>query len=141
MDQMTATSDQSDKGETLVLNFAERLGTLLLLFQPVMHDAEEFWSPGKPPAVVLLGNLGRAFATGFQTLSARDRKTVAEQVEDGMTGGTDYFGTAVATGFVEALIHNAEANGIWPEVEATLGPLSRSFATAYRNDPVHLPPP
>ncbi len=140
MDQMTATLGQSNEGETLALNFAERLGTLLLLFQPVMHNAEEFWFPDKPPAVVLLGNLGTAFATGFRTLSAHDRKTVAEQVKNGMTGEADYAGTAVATGLIEALIHDAEASGTWPEIEATLGSLSRSFATAYHNDPVHLPP-
>lgn len=140
MDQITATLDQSNECETLALNFAERLGALLSLFQPVMHAAEEFWSPGKPPAVVLLGNLGGAFAAGFQTLSARDRQTVAEQIEGGMTGGADHLGTAVATGFIEALIHNAEADDIWLEVEATLGPLSRNFSNAYRNDLVHLPP-
>lgn len=139
MDQLASTSGKSDEGETFALSFAERLGKLLSLFQPVMHDTEEFWFPGKPPAVVLLGNLGGAFAIGFRTLSVRDRRTVAERVEDGMTGGADYLGTAVATGFMEALIHKAEADDIWPEVEATLGPLSRNFAAAYRNDPVHLP--
>ncbi len=113
---------------------------LLPLFRPVMHDAEEFWSPDKPPAVVLLGGLGDAFAAGFQTLSARDRNAVAEWLEDAMTGGADHLGTAVATGFIEALIHKAESNGIWPEVEAVLGPLSQDFAAAYRNDPFHLAP-
>ncbi len=113
---------------------------LLPLFQPTMHDAEKFWFPDKPPAVILLSSLGGAFAAGFQTLSARDRKAVAEWLEDGMAGGADYPGTAVATGFIEALIHKAEAAGIWPQVEAVLGPLSHDFAVAYRSDPFHLAP-
>ena len=140
MNQLTTTSDKSGEDEALAVCFTEGLGTLLPLFQPAMRDAEEFWSPDKPPAVVLLGSLGGAFAAGFQTLNARDRKAVAEWLEDGMKGGADYLGTAVATGFIEALIHKAEADGIWPEVEAVLGPLSHDFAAAYRNDPFHLAP-
>jgi len=139
MNQLTTASDQSAENEALATRFTERLG-VLPLFQPVMRGAEEFWSPDKPPALVLLGSLGDAFAAGFQTLSARDRQAVAEWLEDGMAGGADYLGTAVATGFIEALIHKAEANGIWPQVEAVLGPLSHDFAAAYRNDPFHLAP-
>ena len=82
--------------------------------------------------MVLPGTLGTAFAAGFQTLSARDRKAVAERLEHGMKGGADHLGTAVATGFMEALLHRAEATSGSPEVEAALGPLSRGFATAYR---------
>lgn len=140
MSQLTTTSDKSPKNEALAIRFTEKLGMLLPLFQPAMRDAEEFWSPDKPPAVVLLGSLGSAFTAGFQTLSTQDRKAVAEWLEDGMKGGTDYLGTAVATGFIEALIHKAEASGIWPEVEAALGPLSHDFAAVYRNDPFHLAP-
>ena len=35
----------------------------------------------------------------------------------------------------KALIHKAEANGIWPEVEAALGLLFEDSAAAYRSDP------
>ena len=135
MNPLTITSAKPAEDEALAIRFTERLGTLLPLFQPAMRDAEEFWSPDKPPAVVLLGSLGSAFAAGFQTLSIRDRKAVAERLEDGMRGGADYLGIAVATGFIEALIHKAEANGIRPEVEAVLGSLSQDFAAAYRSDP------
>ncbi len=140
MNQLTTISDKSAEDEAIAICFTEELGMLLPLFQPVMRDAEQFWSLDKPPAVVLLGSLGSAFAAGFQMLSARDKEAVAERLEDGMTGGADYLGTAVATGFMEALIHKAEANGIWPEVEVVLGPLSHDFAAAYRNDPFHLAP-
>ena len=135
MNPLTITSAKPAEDEALAIRFADRLGMLLPLFQPAMSDAEEFWFPDKPPAVVLLGSLGGAFADGFQTLSIRDRKAVAERLEDGMRGGADYLGTAVATGFIESLIHKAEAKGIWPEVEAVLGPLSQDFAAAYRSDP------
>ena len=140
MSQLAATPEKSTEDEAVATRFAEGLGMLSPLFQPTMRDAEEFWFPGKPPAVVLLGSLGSAFASSFQTLDAQDRKAVTERLEDGMKGGTDYLGTAVATGFLEALIHKAEADGIWPEVEAALGSLSRNFAAAYRSDPFHLAP-
>ena len=136
----TTTSAKPAEDEAYAVCFTEKLAMLLPLFQPAMRDAEEFWSPDKPPVVVLLGNLGGAFAAGFQTLSTGDKKAVAEWLEYGMKGGADDLGTAVATSFIEALVHKAEANGIWPEVEAVLGPLSQSFAAAYRNAPFHLAP-
>lgn len=107
------------------------------MFRPVLRDAQAFWSPGLPPPTVLLGGLGTAFAANFQTLDAADRATVAAIVETAMEYGSEYVRTAVATGFLEATIHQAERDGTWPEVAAALGPHSRGFAEAYRNDPFH----
>lgn len=123
-----------DDDEAVALRFAHGLGSLLPLFRPVLHEAETFWPPDQPPAVVLLSSLGRVFAGGFDTLSGMDRAAVMGQVERGMAGGADHLGTAVATGFLEALIYKAEADGIWPLIETALGLLSLGFAVAYRSD-------
>lgn len=137
MDQVTTAADRD---EADALRFALRLGAELPVFRPVLEQAEAFWSPDQPPATVLLGSLGSAFAKSFGTLGARDRAAVAARLEEGLTGGADYLGTAVATGFLEAAIHRAEADGTWPEVAAALGPQSRDFAEAYRNAPFHSMP-
>lgn len=133
MDQIVndAERDQAD-----ALRVAGWLGGSIPLFSPVLREAQAFWSPDLPPATVLLGELGQAFAAAFHMLGAEDRATVAHIVETAMDG-SDYVSTAVATGFLEAAIHRAEADGAWPDVAAVLGPQSLAFAEAYRSHPFH----
>ncbi len=133
MDQVT-TGAGEDQAEAL--RFALRLGELPL-FQPVLREAETFWSPDLPPAVVLLGSLGQTFAAGFHTLGSGSRQWVANLIDRAMESGSDYLQTVVATGFLEAVIHRAESDGTWPALAAALGPQSRRFADDYRSHPFH----
>lgn len=124
------------KAQTLA--YAHELSAAAPVFAPVLEEAEAFWAPDQPLATCLLGALGQAFAGQFSAVSPADRAVVMAHVEDGMADEGD-LGIAVATGFIEAMIHRAEADDTWPVVEQGLGPLSRQYADAYRDASRALP--
>ncbi len=103
------------------LHFALDLGAMLPLFQPVLQETMESWTPDEPLPTVLLGDLGSAFARGFLFLNIEAQGRVLDRIEEGVAvPGDDYLGTAVSTGFLEEVIHRSERDGTWPTIRLAL---------------------
>ncbi|GGK62932.1 DUF7674 family protein [Streptomyces flaveus] len=95
--------------------------------EPPAEEAED----DVPPLTVRLGDLGTVTAERSAELTPEQTRQVFRILEEVMTSGSEYDGTAVATGFFEALL-NAWDNGfdlraVWDDV----GPESRAYCLAW----------
>lgn len=89
--------------------------------------------PHCPLPTVLMGEMGQVVAEGWDAIPADEWTRLSALIEGALASDDDDLGTAVATGLIEGLIHRAEAiGGLWPRVEAALGPEARDYADAYR---------
>ncbi|MGI5196351.1 DUF7674 family protein [Streptomyces sp. CA-288835] len=84
-----------------------------------------------PPLLLRLADLGQVLAERSAELTPEQTRQVFRILEEVMTSGSEYDGTAVATGFFEALL-NAWDNGfdlraVWDDV----GPESRAYCLAW----------
>ncbi|MFE9765944.1 hypothetical protein ACFYPC_15695 [Streptomyces sp. NPDC005808] len=84
-----------------------------------------------PPLSVRLGSLGREFAEHSAELSPAQRREVLRILEEVQVSGGEADGTAVTTGFFEALLsawdRGFDLRTIWPDI----GPDSRAYCLAW----------
>lgn len=86
--------------------------------------------PEKVPIIVQAGYYGRETCQ----LAVEDQEVVFEVAEEMMTHGDEQLQTAVATGFLEAVVHAAERGECdFRAIRDLLGPRSRRQVDAYRN--------
>jgi hypothetical protein len=112
--------------------FVSRLSTLSAGMQQVYSDCVTDWLPDEPPRTVLFGALGRQFAEEFSTLSDLRRNEACSLVEAAMLSKDERLVTAVATGFIEAMVGRAYGiQGQWNLMWPMLGEASRRHATAW----------
>jgi hypothetical protein len=85
----------------------------------------------EPPLTLRLGALGDAFAKHAGELTPGQRRTFLGIVERVVATGTEADRSAVATGFLEALLNaydeGFDLRSIWPD----LGPESRAYCLAW----------
>lgn len=113
--------------------FAERLGSRSATVRSVIDLTVNEWAPEAPPPTIFLGYLGRQIAEDLnRTLPAYDA-AMFEEIELAMGSDDDEFGTAVATGLVEALVNRTLENGNWDEVRDLLVTKTLFHADAWRN--------
>ena len=84
----------------------------------------------------LMSGFGIQMVQDFNSISEKEWSELVALIEEGLTSGDEYIDTAVATGLIEAIVHFAEPiEGLWPRIDAALGPEARAYADAYRNAP------
>ena len=84
----------------------------------------------------LMGGFGYDIANEFAEMSHSELAELVALIEEGLTSDDEYLNTAVATGLIEAVVNLAEQKeGLWPRIDAALGPEARAYAEAYRNAP------
>lgn len=84
-----------------------------------------------PPLTVRLGQLARVFAERSAELSPEQRRRVLQLLEQVQAEGSDEDGTAVATGFFEALLTAWDQGFDLRSVWADVGPKSRAHCRAW----------
>ncbi|MFC5718571.1 hypothetical protein ACFP1Z_00040 [Streptomyces gamaensis] len=86
-----------------------------------------------PPLTVRLGSLGTVFAERAGEITPVQCRQVLGLLERVQTHGSEYDGTAVATGFFEALLNEwdkgFDLRSIWDHV----GPESRAYCVAWND--------
>lgn len=98
--------------------------------------SEWFDLDGNPMPIVLMGDFGISIVKNFSMISDSDWWKLVELIEDGLNSEDKDVDTAVATGLIEAVVNVAELEeGLWPRIDAALGPEARAYAEAYRNAP------
>lgn len=84
-----------------------------------------------PPFTIRLAALGRALAERSAELTPEQSRETFRSLEMVMTSSSEHDRTAVATGFLEALLHawdrGFDLQGVWPFI----GPESRNFCREY----------
>ena len=84
-----------------------------------------------PPLTVRLGSLGQEFAKHSADFSPAQRREVLRILEEVQVTGSESDGTAVATGFFEALLsawdQGFDLRPVWPDI----GPESRAYCLAW----------
>ena len=117
-----------------MMRFADQMLSASALLRDNCRDLEDYRDPEEPLPIGLLGYFGGEIAKQYGTIGPEEWKRLSDLIEQGLASDDNDVGTAVATGFIEGLIHHAEAvAGLWPKIEASLGSLARSYADAYRN--------
>ena len=83
--------------------------------------------------VLLFSALGRMTIRAYFSSYREAAISVLTKIEEGMCFGDIQVGTAIATGFIEAMISETDKHtGTWQEIETLLGNESRAYATAWR---------
>lgn len=105
----------------------------LAAIHPILtRAADEFESDyGSDIPTAALGHLGTAFVDEFEDIAATDRGKLFASVELLLTCGNDETETAVATGFIEAVVSRAESNDRYEPVAALFGLAAQDFVSAW----------
>jgi hypothetical protein len=99
-------------------------------------DLSYWLDPESPMPFVLIADFGHKIAQEFESIGEKDWSELVSLIEEGLNSEDEYIETAVATGLIEAIVHVAEPiHGLWPRIDAALGPEARAYAEAYRNAP------
>jgi hypothetical protein len=79
-----------------------------------------------------LGDVGRVVTDAWNGLTESERDGVLSVAERALTSGSESLATAVATGFLESLVHAVSRRRIeGPDLARHLGPRSRAHLDAY----------
>lgn len=84
-----------------------------------------------PPLTVRLGTLGRVFGERSAEFSHEQSRRVLRLLEQVQAEGSAQDGTAVATGFFEALLNTWDKGFDLRSVWADMGPKSRAYCHAW----------
>ena len=115
-----------------MMQFAENMLSRSAFLRRHCRDLEKFTDPECPLPNSLLGEFGWEIANNWDAITPDEWALLSAEIERGLASDDDDIGTAVATGLIEGLIHRAEViDGLWPTIEARLGPLARRYADAY----------
>jgi hypothetical protein len=82
---------------------------------------------------LLLGDLGIEIVREFEQAGTATNQRIFALIESGM-GDDDpegEFGTALATGLIEAVVGEAERMNLWQPISESLGKLSRAYIDAW----------
>jgi hypothetical protein len=107
----------------------DALGRTHPLLNATLEASRRAWEPELPPVTVAMGALASAFATGADAMSRTEIDEVARVVEQLME--SEPGSTAVATGFLEALVHAVSRDPSKRKAVAALGRLAREYCRAY----------
>lgn len=117
-----------------MMRFADQMLSESAFLRDNCRDLEEYRDPEEPLPISLLGHFGGEIAKQYDTIDPEEWRRLSALIEQGLASDDSDIGTAVATGLIEGLIHRAEAvEGLWPRIEANLGPQARAYADAYRS--------
>ncbi|WP_053846390.1 hypothetical protein [Streptomyces sp. NRRL B-24085] len=93
---------------------------------PAAQDGDEV-----PPLTVRLAALGRVFAERSADLTPEQTRALFRRLEEVQAADGERYGSAVATGFFEALLNawdkGFDLRSVWP----ALGPHSRAYCRAW----------
>lgn len=70
---------------------------------------EEEWKPDELPTIVAMSCIGRELVGRIEDISVAELRAIFDSAEEIMTRGTGALATAVATGFLEAILAQASA--------------------------------
>lgn len=93
-----------------------------------------------PPLTVRLGDMATAFADQTAKLTSEQKRRVLGILEEVQRSGSEHDGTAVATGFFEALLNAWDKGFDLQAVWEYLGPESRAYCLAW-NEFTGVPTP
>ena len=102
-----------------MMQFADQMLSESVFLRGNCRDLEEYRDPEEPLPISLLGHFGGEIAKRYDTISPEEWRRLSALIEQGLASDDSDIGTAV--------------EGLWPRVEAALGPQARSYADAYRN--------
>ncbi|MGC9671536.1 DUF7674 family protein [Planosporangium sp. 12N6] len=94
-----------------------------------------------PPLTVRLAHLGRALAEHVDAMTPQQRRLVLDLLERVLATGSEHDSTAVATGFLEALVSAWDRGFDFPRIWDDLGPKSQEYCIAWNAfNRIDLPP-
>jgi hypothetical protein len=99
--------------------------------EPQLGGEPEDSEADEPPLTVRLGALGQAFAEHAAELTPQQRRGVLGALERVLASGDEYESTAVATGFLEALLAASDDGFDLRSVWTDLGPESQRHLLAW----------
>ncbi len=115
------------------MDYAESMLSKSEFLRTHCNDVNEYRDPEEPMPTLLLASFGLQMAAHFEQIPPAEWKALVRAIEEGVSNKDKDIGEAVATGLLEAMVNYAEATeGLWPEIEARLGPEARDYVEAYR---------
>lgn len=95
------------------------------------QETVDYWAPDGPPAIVVLGDLGRRMVDDMDSSDGAVNAYLFDAIEEALQQGDMELKTAVATGMIEAMVGRSWRNGVWEDVLALFGELSAIHARAW----------
>lgn len=115
------------------MDYAENMLSKSEFLRTHCKDVNDYRDPEDPMPTLLLASFGLQMAAHFEQISSAEWNVLVRLIEEGVSNEDKDVGEAVATGLLEAMVNYAEATeGLWPEIEARLGPEALDYADAYR---------
>ncbi|MFA5490909.1 MAG: hypothetical protein WC284_17145 [Candidimonas sp.] len=112
--------------------FIDRLVAVSPTLSSAFNETVEYWEPETPPVTIAFAELGQSVFENFETLGPARIQEIMAMIEEGIASDDDELSTAVATGFIEAVVGQAsKVEGDLERVLPTFGRLSRSHAEAW----------
>jgi hypothetical protein len=115
----------------LVDHFVHEITSFSSGLRAAQQATLDYWTPGNPPAIVALSELGCRIVDDFNSVDRATSEAMFKVIEDALAKGDAELSTVVATGMIEGIVGRAIRIGIWNEVQPLLGKLSASHATAW----------
>lgn len=101
------------------------------LLEAVLVDLGSEWAPDLVPGTVAMGDMGRIFALACDRMARSEIECVCAAVERVISEGTQDAKEAIATGFLEAMLHKGSSISGFDAIVSRLGPASREYCRAW----------